>query len=187
MIREILKEKTFAAHQNTEGIVVRKVKEIESEADYIELLRCFYSFFNSVENKMASFITKDILPDIKERRNSSYILKDIQELGGNINNLPEAVVPEITNTLEALSALYVLEGSIMGGPYIVKMLEKRGITRAFSFFQGYGEDSGRMFAIFAEVLNQYGSDKNNHERAVEVANETFINFGKVFHAMSPVL
>lgn len=184
MIRALLKEQTFAAHQKTEGIVIRKVKEIESESDYVELLRCFYSFFNSVEQQMKNFITEDVLSDITERRNSSYILADITELGGDITNLPEAVVPEMNNTLEALSAMYVLEGSIMGGPYIVKMLEKRGMNRAFSFFQGYGENSGRMFGIFAEVLNSYGKDSSQHERAIEVANETFENFGTIFQVMT---
>ena len=184
MIRELLKEQTFAAHQKTEGIVIRKVKEIESENDYIELLRCFYSFFNSVEQKMLQFVTEEVLYDIATRRNSSYILADIEELGGTIENLPEAIVPEMNNTLDALSAMYVLEGSIMGGPYIVKMLEKRGMDRAFSFFQGYGENSGRMFGIFAEVLNNYGKDSSQHERAIEVANETFKNFGDVFQVMT---
>ncbi|NLN25649.1 MAG: biliverdin-producing heme oxygenase [Bacteroidetes bacterium] len=186
MLRDLLKERTFAAHQATEGIVIRKVKEIDNEADYIELLRCFYSFFHGMEEKLSSYVTSDILPDISERRNASYILKDIQELGGNIENLPKATIPEIQDVTEALSAMYVLEGSIMGGPYIVKMLEKRGITRGFSFFEGYGKDSGKMFGIFAGVLNQYGQNEADSERAVEKANETFINFGKVFHAMSTI-
>lgn len=185
MLREILKEKTFAAHQKTEGIVVRKIKTVESEQDYIEVLKCFYSYFNAVEKSIFQFVDEDVLPDLKDRRDSSYILEDIKELGGDIDSLPTSVVPVINNTAEALCAMYVLEGSIMGGPYIVKMLEKRGMNRAFAFFTGYGADSGRMFGSFQAVLNSY-ADQITEERAIEVTNETFTNFGEVFTSLTPV-
>src|SRR5690625_6961907 len=134
---------------------------------------------------MADFITEEILPDIKERRDSSYLQADIEELGGSMDNLPIAVVPEIHTVVDALSAMYVLEGSIMGGPYIVKMLEKRGISKGFSFFNGYGSKSGAMFKKFASVLNAYGEELEDYSQSVAVANETFKNFGDVF--TSPVL
>lgn len=180
MLREILKEQTNTAHQKTEGIIIRKIKAIRSTADYIEVLKGFYAYFSTVEKEMAAFITSEVLTDLNERRNSTHIQKDIEALGGSITNLPKAVAPKISNTIDALSAMYVLEGSIMGGPYIVKMLEKQGIATGFSFFQGYGSDSGRMFGLFVEVLNQYGQDPSTHTQAVAMANETFTNFGEVF-------
>lgn len=185
MLRDILKEQTHAAHQKTEGIIIRKIKNIRSEADYIDVLKGFYAYFSAVEEEMKNYITDEVLPDINERRNSSHILKDIEALGGNIKDLPKTVTPKITNTIDALSAMYVLEGSIMGGPYIVKMLQKQGIANGFTFFQGYGADSGRMFGKFAVVLNSFGEDTSIHTNAVAVADETFTNFGEVF--TSPVL
>lgn len=183
MLSQHIKESTHSAHQKTEGIVVRKLKNIRSEADYAEILKGFYAYFQAVENNIAPYITTEVLHDLNERRNSSYILKDIQELGGDIDTLPAVNAPTVTNTLEALSALYVLEGSIMGGPYIVQMLQKYGIDKGFSFFQGYGADSGKMWAGFTSVLNQFGEDPATHTRAVEVANQTFQNFGEVFSAV----
>lgn len=180
MLRDILKEQTHAAHQKTEGIIIRKIKEIRSQADYIEVLKGFYAYFSAVEEVMKDYITESVLPDLKERRNSKYIQEDIEALGGSIEDLPKAVTPEITNTIDALSAMYVLEGSIMGGPYIVKMLEKQGLDKGFSFFQGYGSESGQMFGKFAAILNAYGEDATTHAKAVEVADETFTNFGEVF-------
>src|SRR5690625_2148378 len=125
MLRDILKEQTHAAHQKAEGIIIRKIKATSSEADYIDVLKGFYVYFSKVEDRMSEFITEEILPDIKERRDYSYIQADIEELGGSIAELPSAVVPEIHSVIDALSAMYVLEESIMGGPYIVKMLERR--------------------------------------------------------------
>lgn len=186
MLREILKEQTHVAHQKAEGIIIRKIKAIRSEVDYIDVLKGFYVYFSIVEDKMAEFITEDVLPDIKERRDSSYIQADIEALGGNIADLPEAVSPEINSVIDALSAMYVLEGSIMGGPYIVKMLEKRGINKGFSFFNGYGSKSGVMFKKFADVLNSYGEELDDHSQAVAIANETFENFGAVFTSVTSV-
>lgn len=180
MLRDIIKEKTDLNHRKTEGYVVRQVKSIKTEKDYIDLLKNFYAYFSAVEKELSKFINSDVLPDLKERRNAEYIKKDIEELGGSTDELPEVTVPEIRDTLDALSAMYVLEGSIMGGPYIVKMLEKQGINRAFSFFSGYGENSGQMFGKFVEVLNSYGENPDTHDRGVEVANQTFANFGDVF-------
>lgn len=180
MLRNILKEQTHAAHQKAEGIIIRRIKAIHSETDYIDVLKGFYAYFSKVEEKMAEFITEEVLPDINERRDSSYIQADIESLGGSIDDLPIAIAPEINTVVDALSAMYVLEGSIMGGPYIVKMLEKRGITKGFSFFTGYGSNSKPMFDRFASVLNSYGESLDNPSDAVAVADETFKKFGEVF-------
>lgn len=184
MLSQNIKESTHAAHQKTEGIVVRQMKAIHSEADYAEVLKGFYAYFRAVEDNIAPFITAEVLPDVAERRNSSYIKKDIETLGGNVDNLPEAHAPAVSNVLEALSSLYVLEGSIMGGPYIVQMLNKYGIERGTSFFEGYGANSGQMWAGFTTVLNQYGADPASHARAIELANETFHQFGEVFSGIA---
>jgi heme oxygenase len=180
MLHQNIKESTSAAHQKVEGTIVRQLKAVRSEADYADVLKGFYAYFQAVENAIAPYITTEVLPDKAERRDSSYIKKDIEELGGNIEELPAAEAPKVSNTLEALSALYVLEGSIMGGPYIVQMLNKYGINRGTSFFSGYGENSGKMWAGFTAVLNEYGQDESTYARAAEVANETFYKFGEVF-------
>src|SRR5690606_966746 len=184
MLNQNIKEYTKEAHQILEGVVVRELKSVRSDADYAEVLKNFYAYFNAVETAIAPFITPDVLPDYAERRNSSYIKADIEELGGNINDLPTATAPAVNNTLEALSALYVLEGSIMGGPYIVQMLKKYGVTKGTSFFSGYGENTGKMWSTFVDVLNKYGEDPDSQKRSIEVANETFTRFGDVFRGVT---
>lgn len=184
MLNQNIKENTKEAHQTLEGVVVRQLKAVQSEADYAEVLKNFYAYFHAVEKAIAPFITPEVLADYTERRNSSHIKADIEEVGGTVDNLPAATTPVVSNTLEALSALYVLEGSIMGGPYIVQMLNKYGVTKGTSFFSGYGEDTGKMWNGFITVLNKYGEDPNKHTRAIEVANETFARFGEVFKGVT---
>ncbi|WP_316816217.1 biliverdin-producing heme oxygenase [Pedobacter nyackensis] len=180
MLSTAIKEATKEAHLNLEKKVVQKMKAIRSDADYADFLKHFYTYFNQVEQAIAPYITTELLPDQAERRNSSYLKQDIEELGSNVNELPAATAPEIKNAVQALGALYVMEGSIMGGPIIVKMLEKFGITKGVSFFSGYGEATGQMWGKFVAVLNAQANSEAEEQEAIDTANDTFSNFGEVF-------
>ncbi len=181
-----IKEATKAGHQDTEKKVVLRIKQIKNEQDYLDLLKCFYAYFSVVERAIAPYITASILPDHRDRRNASYIKADILELGGDLTNLPAASAPAVSSDIQAMGALYVLEGSIMGGPYIVQMLRKLGINRGFSFFSGYGEHAGLMWRTFSEALNSLPKSELDNLRAMDTAVETFRNFGDVF-AQEPLL
>ncbi|MFC6102429.1 biliverdin-producing heme oxygenase [Olivibacter domesticus] len=180
MLSTKIKEATKAPHQQLEGVVVRKLKAIKNEGDYADFLKYFYAYFNAVEKAIKPYITKEVLPDYGDRRNSSYLRNDIEALKGTIDDSPEAHAPAIGNIQEALGALYVLEGSIMGGSIIVKMLEKLGITKGISFFSGYGEGTGQKWALFIEVLNKNASSEGEEALAINAAGNTFEQFGKVF-------
>lgn len=179
MLSTQIKESTKVGHQETEKKVVLRIKNISSNEDYVELLKCFYAYFNSVEKAIAPYINS-VLPDYKERRNSSYIKADIEELGGTIEKLPVATAANVNDSLEAMGALYVLEGSIMGGPFIVQMLQKKGIEKGFSFFSGYGAESGQKWASFTAALNILPKTESDNAKAVDTARETFTRFGDVF-------
>ncbi|EDM37686.1 Heme oxygenase [Pedobacter sp. BAL39] len=185
MLSTKIKEATRTPHQEVEKKVVLRIKNVRSEADYADLLKHFYAYFNAVEQAVAPFLTTDILPDLAERRNASFIKSDIEDLGGTVDDLPAAAAPEIHNLAQALGALYVLEGSIMGGPYIVQMLQKGGLTKGFSFFSGYGEASGQKWAAFTAVLNRIENEKEV-EQALNSAHQTFARFGDVFEGVEAI-
>lgn len=176
MLNEYIKEHTKEAHQTLEVIVIKQLKAIRSEEDYANILKKFYIYFSSVEYAIQSYIEGDVLPDYAQRRNSTHIRADIETLGGEVEVNRTAIVPLIRNAREALSALYVLEGSIMGGPYIVQMLKKYGITQGFSFFSGYGDESAKMWEKFVNVLNTVGSDPITFPDSANTANQTFSRF-----------
>lgn len=180
MLSTTIKEATKTPHQEVEKKVVLRIKSIRSEADYADLLKHFYAYFNAVEQAVAPYITSAVLPDLAERRNSSYIKKDIEDLGHTIDDLPAATAPEVTNVAQAMGALYVLEGSIMGGPYIVQMLQKAGLNKGFSFFSGYGETSGSKWGAFTAVLNSVAKGEEEENQVVQAAHQTFARFGDVF-------
>ncbi len=180
MLSTEIREATKDAHQSLEKQVVLRLKNIRNNADYAALLRFFYAYFNSLEHALGPYITADILPDYSSRRNSGFLKNDIEALGGNTTDLPANTIPEIKNHLQALGALYVMEGSIMGGSIIVKMLEKAGVTQGVSFFSGYGEATPQMWGAFTAVLNQQATNTSQKETVIHTANETFSRFQKMF-------
>jgi len=180
MVSIKIKEATKQAHQELEKTVVLQLKSVRSEADYARVLKNFYAYFREVEQAVAPYIHSETLPDIAERRNSSYLKKDIEELGSDVSELPLAFAPEIKNLCQAFGALYVLEGSIMGGPYIVQMLQKYGMDKGFHFFSGYGAESGKMWQAFTQVLNAIPQTEEEEQSMIQAADETFKRFEDVF-------
>lgn len=175
-----IKEDTKKAHQELEKKVVLQMKAIRSSSDYANFLNSFYVYFNAIEQLIAPYITAEVLPDLAERRDSKYLKLDIQELGYEIQNSPEISLPEINSLCEALGAMYVMEGSIMGGPIIVDILKKNGIPKGFSFFSGYGANTGKMWANFIAVLNTQVNTAIDQQNAIRAANQTFSKFQHVF-------
>lgn len=83
---------------------------------------------------------------------------------------------------EALGALYVLEGSTLGGRVIGRHLRGRGLTpeRGGAYFHAYGPDTGAMWRSFGEAMNGWEGDP---ERVIAGANLTF---GAFAEALRPV-
>jgi len=180
MLSTNIKEATKEAHQQLEKKVVLKLKSIRSNGDYADLLKYFYVYFNAVEKAIAPYITQELLPDHAERRNSTYLKADIEQLGCGLNDLPTVQTPKIDNVASALGAMYVMEGSIMGGSIIVQMLAKYGVTEGISFFSGYGEATGQMWGKFVGVMNTEVKTEELEEQSITAANETFSRFSDVF-------
>lgn len=179
MIHEELRRQTASPHQQLEKLVVARLKSIRSNAEYADLLKIFYSYFKNLEEVLAPYITIDVLPDYPERRHAESLAEDIIGLGGDLNELPEVHVPTIDSTAKALGALYVMEGSVMGGAVIVQMLAKYGITEGVLFFSGYGSETGQKWNAFIDALRANISEEHAAE-AIYAARETFARFADAF-------
>ena len=180
MISITIKKATKKAHLDLEKKVIRKLKAISNEQDYADFLSYFYAYFSHLEKAMGPFIDESLIPHYNDRRNSSYLKRDLETIGYGDSSLPDTAVPEIHNHLEALGALYVMEGSIMGGQIIVKILEKQGITRGVSFFSGYGSDNSKRWKAFTDAMDENVTSEAQKNTVLRVAEETFSCFGKVF-------
>ncbi len=121
MFSEKLKEETKTNHQRLEHLLIPKIKSIKTTDDYLWLLRVFYSYFGALENEINKAVDQRLLPDQAHRRKADLIAQDIRKLGGEVPELADkALIPRISDHNQALAALYVIEGSALGGQIISK-------------------------------------------------------------------
>jgi heme oxygenase (biliverdin-IX-beta and delta-forming) len=170
----MVKDLTKTEHEEVEQLLLPYLASVQSTGDYAVILKMFYGYFLPLEKKIEAFITPAILPDIAERRKASAILHDLSAIGQEVDSLSLSPhLPKIENAAQAMGALYVLEGSTLGGKMIAKMLrnnEALSLTDdKLSFFSGYGEETGSKWKTFLHVLNQQESRSD----VVKGANETF--------------
>lgn len=170
----MVKHATAKNHEETELLLLPTLTSIRNSMAYARVLTMFYGYFFPVERQVQQYIMPSDLADIEHRRNAGNILADLSALGLQARNLPLCTsLPTITNKAQAFGALYVLEGSTLGGKMIAKMLRKNSAfpvpETALTFFEGYGAGTGNKWKTFLEVLNQ----QQEKEEIIETANETF--------------
>ena len=180
MFTEKIKEVTLQYHQQTEKILVGKMKSMRSKQDYIDLLAVFYGYFGGLEQQIERYINASNLDDYNNRRKTAAIAGDIATLGGNIPQIAaDTDLPKIDNYLQAFGALYVIEGSTLGGKIISKMIQQHlrmDNGAGLSFFNSYGEKTEQMWNGFKEILNSVASTAEDQAIITAAANQTFLKF-----------
>lgn len=176
-IAETLKSRTSLSHACAERSLLEKLEAIRSNADYVAILKMFYGFFFPLQQSIACHITTKHLNDIKERRQASLIIHDLQSLGSPVQNIPLCThLPEIENATQAFGALYVMEGATLGGRIIARMLLHNSYLKLseenLSFFNGYREATAMKWKAFQQALDK----ELDQELLIDTAKETFLLF-----------
>lgn len=177
MLTEKIKEATLAYHQETEKILTQRLKNMRSVQDYIAVLSIFYGYFGGLEKQTDQYISSENLLDHQERRKAAALAADINMLGGQLPNQADGGhLPIIANELQAFGALYVMEGSTLGGKMISKMVQQHlGLQNGDGtrFFSSYGEKTGQKWTDFKAALNAIAANDIEEEIVINAANDTF--------------
>jgi heme oxygenase len=173
-----LKQQTLAEHLALEDLIVPQIKSVQSINDYAQLLHLFYGFNKPVEEAIQKVITPSILPDITKRQKADLLLKDLEAV--NHSDQPSVCndIPQIQSIEEAFGALYVMEGSTLGGKSITQMLLKTPVglqPDQVHFFNAYGKETGPMWLSFLSQLNTFNAVQQQAV-IIDTARETFIKF-----------
>lgn len=157
MVSEYLKHNTADYHDAAEKLfnsekIFNKTFTLEDykkiiHTNYLMLLHSEDKIFNRLSDKYADKL------QLAERKKLPLIEKDLESL--SLENQPASHHLEFDNEHEALGAMYVIEGSTLGGNVIAKQLSKtEGFnTVTFNFFGCYQENTGSMWKNFKEVLD----------------------------------
>lgn len=141
---------------------------------YARLLKGMYGFYQPMEERIAPFLPLMNFPQPVSNR-AHHILTDLQALGANGIIPLSTDLPVLNDPLEALGALYVLEGSSLGGRIIARMLRKEAAlpANAFQFFEGHQENTGAHWQAFVRRLNQLAVTPSEIATVSAAANITF--------------
>ncbi len=150
-------------------------------AQYVHLMQVHHQFHVALENALASHKeVRSYLP-VQARPKSELARLDLQALGEEPLLADQDLFASF-NDLELLGAVYVSEGSMLGGAVIARNLKDMPGVRAdqdhLHFFTAYGKDLGPNWTRFCEQLNTRPQDQ--WPAIVEGAQRAFKIYGELF-------
>ena len=151
---------------------------LSSRDQYTRLLEGYLGLYRPFESRLArqphDLLARIVWPD---RRRTPLLEQDLRHLGltaAEINNIPECdSLPPLDDPDSLWGALYVIEGSNLGGQIIYRQIESRlALDRdnGVSFFFSDGADTGLVWKRFISLLEEHVS---NPERAANAACAMF--------------
>ncbi|HEV2557809.1 MAG TPA: biliverdin-producing heme oxygenase [Microvirga sp.] len=180
-----LRAETAAAHRATETSVGLP-GTIAGRDDYRACLIRFLRLYRPLEERLCEFSDWPHWGiDLQDRPHAARLVDDLGRLGVRAEDLPDApaeALPALSTFAHALGALYVLEGSTLGGQLIFRRLlaaEIEGVAEACSFFNGRGAATGPLWRSFREALDAFGAAQpSQNPDVVEGAKRTFAAVGR---------
>ncbi len=182
MLSEYLKKNTAEYHDTAEKLfqshkIFTKTFTLN---DYKKIIYNNYLMLLHSEKKIFNLLNENYGENLQlEKRKKFHLIeKDFSTLHLKDDS---TISFDISDEFEALGALYVIEGSTLGGNVIAKQLSKtEGFEEiSFYFFGCYQEKTGTMWKNFKEVLD-YQIKEDNHDKVLSGAKKMYeflINIG----------
>lgn len=172
-----LKTETRPHHDRIES-AMNPMRPDLTRDEYIEMLKRMYGFYSAWEEAASGWFTGEQEAFFAARKKAELLEDDLRVLtGGDIDlqDLPRCQELPITECFaEVLGALYVLEGSTLGGQYIARHLQQKlGVTpeSGSRFFASYGHQVGSMWRETQGFLTTHGH--GHEDDVVTAAAQTF--------------
>jgi heme oxygenase len=165
----LLRYRTASLHSGLEsGLgIIDRLSCPETRGD---LIAGYYAFHHLSEQALGRYLGDVPGLEFSTRLRASTILADADHL-----RLMQPTLPPVASVAEALGALYVLEGSTLGGRTILNSLKRRGVSvEGLSFLDPYGKHAGRYWRTFLQVLErETASDRSAMNQCAAGAITTF--------------
>jgi heme oxygenase len=181
-MRARLREVTQEAHERLhghDGFAAAAAGTIAA-ADYRDLLARLYGFHAAFDARMAEAppaLAREL--GLAGRGRAALIAADLQGLGAEAD--PVAALPlcphmpAMRGAGDILGALYVVEGSTLGGLLIARALEP-AVGENRRFFLGHGGEHGRLWLSFVARLDRLDAEPTQAAAAERSALATFAAF-----------
>lgn len=170
----LLRDATLAAHERLhghDGFAAVQAATIDIAA-YRGLLLRLYGFHRPFETAMGG-----------PRERGAWLEEDLRALGvgeATIDRAPRcARLPDLRGAGRKLGALYVVEGSALGGRGLGRGLDPllgQGVSAGRRFFLGRGAETGGAWRAYLARLASVPATPDVRAEIVEAATETFTVF-----------
>lgn len=177
MIISRLRRETAGDHEAVEGAMPLMTQQLDSN-EYVACLGRMYGIVAAWEEQDYRETPSWLRDSLSERKRLGMLELDLAYFG---HNPPEerSTLPTIDDVPSLLGAMYVMEGSTLGGQQIARHVEKcMGLTTGFgnAYFVGHGDQTGRMWKEFCLML-ETRVPEDDAEAVVQGAKAMFATFG----------
>lgn len=184
MVLAALRQATSSLHHEVEHRIDFLSPDL-TLSRYVRILQAFHAFFAPAEAEMAARCPAEHRDLWAGRERAHRLLDDLAALGAAPTDTgsSEWCVPDVSGEGRWLGALYVLEGSTLGGQVISRHLEGHFGWRdgcGYSFFQGHGPHTGEKWREVVKALESHSAVNN---QIVFGAHQTFNQMNRCLAAL----
>lgn len=171
-VRETLRDRTQAAHSRLDALW--EVHRLRERAAYTRFLQATAAALVPLETRLVDRGVASLLPDWDARARAASVEADLLGLGASA---VACAAPMLESEAELFGALYVLEGSRLGGAMIARAVAQSEdeAVLANRRYLGHGQ-AGRLWQSFLERLERLAPDEADLGRICAGARETFALF-----------
>lgn len=166
-MRAALRAGTAAAHDRVDRLFSRL--DLAVEEDYRLFLLAQAAAFLPIEDRLDAAATVDVVPDWMSRRRAHLLRADLCALGAEEPvRIPS---PPLESPAAKLGAIYVLEGSRLGGAVLKRTLAETSPRSFLAAPQNHGS-----WRKLLESLDMFLYRSDRLDAAMTAAKEVFQNF-----------
>ena len=179
-----IKAATASAHRSVE----KHFKILDPELTiphFIAWLELLYGFYAPFEAMLQPWSEQLSAIDWQKRLKTPLLKQDLEHLGitsqANLLLCPD--LPTLSDYPSVLGAIYVVEGSTMGGRVIAQHLEKNldlNVNNGASFFLPYGEQFMENWQSFRLYLASAAANPDHEQIIIASAISTFAKLEQWF-------
>lgn len=185
-----LREATRELHAATEEVAALGAGDRDR---YLWFVARQYGFAAPLEPRLAAAPGIDVAGlDLERRRRAHLFAADLLHFGLHPARLPRCeALPRVDSAARALGALYVLEGSTLGGAFLLAHLGRTlGIApgKGASGLAPYGPALRQMWVAYADALDRFvRASPDTAPEVIDGARETFARMLDWMRTPAPAL
>lgn len=182
-----LRQETEADHRTVEDAVPLMHEGLDT-SQYVQCLQQLYGVVAAWEERVAEIGPEWLQSALLARQRKPLLERDFAWFGVTEKDDRRPALPEMDDLPSLFGAMYVMEGSTLGGQLIARHVEKvlhLSEGQGSSYFRGHGSQTGPMWKEFCEMLKQRIPDEQT-DAVVVSAKAMFSTFGTWMQRKSAV-